>query len=247
MLNSISTGNFISNYFASTSRSSTVAGSFSVSMLSDFASIKNGSYGKLLKAYYSKNPTSSATKEEQGEKTQTSQLKSTANELAESAKELYGDSSLYEKKEIKTTDKDGKETTTVDYDKDALYKKVEQFVDDYNDMIKEGGASSSNSVLRSTLSAVQNTQSNYKMLAKVGITMNSDNTLSVDEDSFKKAEMADIETMFKGTGSYAYKVGSKASSVSNYATTSLSASSLYTNKATTYMDNAMSSWQDYYL
>ena len=71
------------------------------------------------------------SKEELKDKTDVTQLKGDANELAKAAKALYEDKELFEKKEIKTKDKDGKESTVVDYDKDAIYKKVEKFVEEH--------------------------------------------------------------------------------------------------------------------
>ena len=53
---------------------------------------------------------------------------------------------------------------------------------------------------------------NSKSLAKVGITVDSKSgKLSVDEDTFKKADSTKVDALFKGNGSYAYAVASKAS------------------------------------
>ncbi len=56
------------------------------------------------------------------------------------------------------------------------------------------------------------TDINSKSLAKVGITVDSKSgKLSVDEDTFKKADSTKVDALFKGNGSYAYAVASKAS------------------------------------
>ena len=85
--------------FGGTSNSSSLGGT---NILSDYASIKNGSYGKLLKAYYAK---------QDAEKTagtgDTSQkltlMKTSADSLKKSADALNA-SSLWEKKKIKKTE-----------------------------------------------------------------------------------------------------------------------------------------------
>ena len=62
------------------------------------------------------------------------------------------------------------------------------------------------------------TYANYKLLARVGITMNSDRTLSIDEETFKKVNektgatnVPTLKTLFQGYGSYADKIADKMS------------------------------------
>ena len=85
--------------FSGTSDSSSVG---NTNMLSDYAAIKNGSYGKLMKAYYAKQDA-----EKLSGKGDTSQkltlMKTSADSLKKSADAL-NDSSLLEKKKIKKKD-----------------------------------------------------------------------------------------------------------------------------------------------
>ena len=100
-----------------------------LNFLSDYASIKNGSYGKLLKAYYKKtgndNTSTSSTKEEsKSDKLSTSisedsaktltAIESSAGKVQESASALTskGENSVFKPKEIKTENADGTTTTT---------------------------------------------------------------------------------------------------------------------------------------
>ena len=82
--------------FGGTSDSSSVG---NTNMLSDYAAIKNGSYGKLMKAYYAKQDA-----EKLSGKGDTSQkltlMKTSADSLKKSADAL-NDASLWEKKKIK--------------------------------------------------------------------------------------------------------------------------------------------------
>ena len=123
--------------FGGTSNSSSLS---STNILSDYASIKNGSYGKLLKAYYAK---------QDAEKTagtgDTSQkltlMKTSADSLKKSADALNA-SSLWEKKKIKKKDEEtGEETEVEDYDWEAITRAVKSFIEDYNDVVKEAGES----------------------------------------------------------------------------------------------------------
>ena len=61
-------------------------------------------------------------------------------------------------------------------------------------------------------SKAQSLVSSSVSTAKVGITVDSKSgKLSVDEDTFKKADSTKVDALFKGNGSYAYAVASKAS------------------------------------
>ena len=123
--------------FSGTSDISSVG---NTNMLSDYAAIKNGSYGKLMKAYYAKQDA-----EKLSGKGDTSQkltlMKTSADSLKKSADAL-NDSSLWEKKKIKKKDeKTGEEIEVEDYDWDKITKAVKSFVEDYNDVVKEAGES----------------------------------------------------------------------------------------------------------
>ena len=139
-------------------------------MLSDYAAIKNGSYGKLMKAYYAKQDA-----EKLSGKGDTSQkltlMKTSADSLKKSADAL-NDSSLWEKKKIKKKDeKTGEEIEVEDYDWDKIPKAVKSFVEDYNDVVKEAGESNTKDVLRNASWMTGMTDKNSNMLAKIGITI----------------------------------------------------------------------------
>ena len=51
---------------------------------------------------------------------------------------------------------------------------------------------------------------NSKLLAKVGITITEDNTLSIDKDSFMKADVSTAKSLFQGNG---YRVSAQASMI----------------------------------
>ncbi len=167
--------------FGGTSDSSSVG---NTNMLSDYAAIKNGSYGKLMKAYYAKQDA-----EKLSGKGDTSQklalMKTSADSLKKSADAL-NDASLWEKKKIKKKDvKTGEETEVEDYDWDAIAKKVKSFIDDYNDVVKEAGESNTKDVLRNASWMTGMTDKTSHLLSKIGITIGKGNKLELDKDELK--------------------------------------------------------------
>ena len=170
--------------FGGTSNSSSLGGA---NILSDYASIKNGSYGKLLKAYYAK---------QDAEKTagtgDTSQkltlMKTSADSLKKSADALNA-SSLLDKKKIKKKDEEtGEETEVEDYDWEAVTKAVKSFIEDYNDVVKEAGESNTKDVLRNAAWMTGMTDKSSNMLVKIGITIGKGNKLELDEDALEESD-----------------------------------------------------------
>ena len=198
--------------FGGTSDSSSVG---NTNMLSDYAAIKNGSYGKLMKAYYAKQ--------------ELTLMKTSADSLKKSADAL-NDASLWEKKKIKKKDeKTGEETEVEDYDWDAITKKVKSFIDDYNDVVKEAGESNTKDVLRNASWMTGMTDKTSHLLSKIGITIGKGNKLELDEDELKKADISSLKTVFTGYNSFAGKTAQKATGISNAANR---ASATYTNNGT---------------
>ena len=182
--------------------------------LTDYAAIKNGSYGKLLKAYYAQQDAEKASSG--GDTVQKSTLmKSGADALKKTADALNNDE-LWAKKKIKKKDeKTGEEIEGEDYDLEAITRAVKSFVENYNDVVKQAGDSNSKDVLRNAVWMTGITESNEKLLAKVGLTVGKNNKLELDEDTLKKADISTLKTLFTGHNSFADKVSMKANSISN--------------------------------
>lgn len=207
--------------------------------IADYSAIRTGSYFKLMKAYYGGNDSASKIVET-NKKTSTSTAKDDTKTLAkieDAAEELKSASDALldkTKKSVfnKVTTTDAKGNTTTDYDKDAIYKKVSAFVDSYNNLLKKSEDSNTNEILNAVSSMVRTTDSNEKLLSKVGITVGVDNKLSIDEETFKKADMSLVKSLFNGNGSYGYQVSAKASLADYYAEREASRGNTYGNKGT---------------
>ena len=183
----------------------------------DYASIKNGSYGKLVSAYYKKVETedgkSSSSSTIKDSKEKLNSINDAAGKLADSADKLLnkGKDSLFK------TKTDGAGHSYVDYDTDEVYKAVKDFVNDYNDFLDSASEADTTKLLRAAKNMVSYAKANESTLKAIGITVGSDNKLSVDEDKFKEASKARVQSVFQSTGGFAYQVKAKASTVSNYA------------------------------
>ena len=184
--------------------------------LSDYASIKNGSYGKLLKAYYANQDAEKISSSKDSVQKSTL-MRTGADALKKSADALNNDE-LWEKKKIKKKDeKTGEETEVEDYDWEAITKVVKSFVEDYNDVIEQAGESNSKEVLRNAVWMTGITESSENVLSKIGIKVGKGNKMELDEDALKKASIGTLKIIFTGHNSFANKVSMKANSISNAA------------------------------
>ena len=198
-------------------------------MLGDYMAIRNGSYGKLLKAYYAKQDDGAkktagairrenALKKSQADSEEVKQYKdaqSDASTLKSAASSIRSNSKLFEQVEQKTTDENGEEKVVVDYDRDKISSAVKSFVKAYNSAIKSAYEQGSSIVQKKAASMVSETASNKNMLASVGITIGKDNKLEVDEEKLKTASVSTLKTLFQGSGSYASNIERKASDMAS--------------------------------
>lgn len=201
--NSIST--LFSNVGTSSNNTSSLNGLYGINV-ADYASIRNGSYGKLMKAYYDIEDSDAKKTDSKNDTDDTDQtlvnIKSSSADLKKSAQALYASKSLFEKK-------DGK------YDMEAIYDKVSAFIDDYNSTVESVGSAETSGLAKAGASLVNAVSENKDMLEKMGITINSDCSLSIDKTKFMESKISDVKSMFGGVGSFAYQVGSKASRIYN--------------------------------
>lgn len=205
------TSDSVSSLFSSLNTSST---SSTASYISDFANIKNGSYKKLLTAYYNKtgdtgSSANSSTSTATDSTKNLTAVKSATDSLKDSADALLtkGKNSVFNK--VSSTDSEG--NTTTDYDTEAIYKAVSSFVDSYNTTLDSMDKISATSLTNNVKNMVNTTAKNSKLLSEIGITVGSDYSLSIDKAAFAKADMGTVKSLFNEQGSYGYSVSAKAS------------------------------------
>ena len=206
---------------------------------SDYATIRSGSYFKLMKAYYgngiseeissiAKDKTTTSTSKDD---TKTiAAIESTSEDMKKSADALLenGTKSLFKTERV--TDEKGNVTTA--YDTDKIYKAVKAFVNDYNSLVDKASDSKTSNISGAAERLVKMTGYNEKMLEKVGITIDEDNQLKIDEKTFKAADMTTVKGLFNERGGFAYQVSAQANMINYYAENEASKSNTYSNSGT---------------
>ena len=199
----------------------------------DYATIRSGSYFKLLRSYYSEG--SNKTDSTSSNKTSTSTAKDTTAKLAatrQSAEDLKssadkllekGSKSLFH--QTTSTDADGK--TTTKYDTDKIYSAVKEVVSNYNSLIDKAGDSNVTGILSAAASMTNMSKANAGLLSSIGITRAEKNKLVLDEETFKKADMSTVKSLFHTTGSYGYQISAQASMIDYYASNEAGKSNTY--------------------
>ncbi|MCR4944405.1 MAG: flagellar filament capping protein FliD [Clostridium sp.] len=197
-----------------------------IGMLGNYSSIKNGSYGKLLKAYYAQQSSekSSKTLSEESQKAY-SLVKNNASDLKNAATALSSDS-LYKKGEYTVTDSKGNKTDS-EYDYDTIYKNLSNFVDSYNSLLGAAASEKATATNNLALRMVATSATNVFMLDDIGVTADSDGKLSIDRDKFNQASITTIKSLFQGSGSYGDVTSSRASMMYSIATNKLGSSNTY--------------------
>lgn len=212
----------ISGLFSNNQNQNTPTLSNISSLLGDYASIKNGSYAKLAKQYYSKvdngDKSNSLNLNNNFAETKENQIKSgklmvsDISSLRAAISRLSTSDKIYE--DLTTTPTSEKSNTY-----DNINKKLKSFVDSYNSIIESGGNSNNSTILRNTLGMTNMTGYNSEQLEKVGITINSDNTLMLKENGINESNINDVKSLFgeksgyiKSIDSYATNIASEAAS-----------------------------------
>ncbi|MCR5101333.1 MAG: flagellar filament capping protein FliD [Butyrivibrio sp.] len=228
-----------STLFSSLNSSSSTDYTSSLSgLLSEYNGIRNGSYSKLVKAYYQKidnesSDDTSDTEETNSTSALNNSAQETASKIASSAKELSdsadalkssGSDSVFKKKFIQTTNADGTTESGYNYDTSAITKAVKNFVSDYNSLVKSSSDSTDSTTITRT-SFLKNITNNYSDgLSQIGITVNDNGTLTLDSDKLSSSNMEAIAALFTGSNGYASQVSTYASLIENSASLSTTGS-----------------------
>ncbi len=206
--------------------SNSMTGLSSNNLLADYASIKNGSYGKLLKAYYKKVSAEDDTTKTSANKYSSKPGASTSLDSTETLAKIQSTTDALKESADALLEK-GKNSVFDSEKENAAYNAVSDFVKDYNAVLDATDKANSTSILQKTLSMVNTTKANETMLSKVGITINEDNSLSLDKETFDKADKTTLKNVFQGTGSYGYSVSASASFINFKADTEATKANTY--------------------
>lgn len=147
---------------------------------------------------------------------------SSAASLKADGRALASDS-LYEL----VKDKDGNETDQ--YDIAKIFATAKSFVNNYNSMFDAAGSSSNSGVLSNLANIREKTAQNTDILKQFGISVDDKGKMKIDEDTFKKSDMSEVQKFFKDYGS---SIATSASLVDYYMITQANAASGYTASGT---------------
>ncbi|MGN0316478.1 MAG: hypothetical protein ACI4E1_00910 [Lachnospira sp.] len=206
---------FVSSLFSNMGNKTSSGSLFSGIDLNTYSSIRNGSYRSLLKSYYSQDTGNKASSTYSAKQTTTAATKVNATATRDAAKALIEDvselnkSSLWDKKTI--TDKDGNKST--DYDRDAIYKAASAYVKDYNSLIGLTADSEDDATLRAASNFITYTNRNSSLLKSIGVSIGTDNKLSIDEEAFKAADISQVKSVFGNGGALTGRASVAASNI----------------------------------
>lgn len=192
------------------SGAASVAGS---NWLSDYNAIKNGSYGKLMKAYYgtdkntapSVSSSRSSTKnilkklEEEKKNPRVSKDVQTANSnLTSGLSSLKGSLSTLQNSATYTETEDGKNVS------DKVVSAVKSFVSDYNKVVSASKGSTLSGKTAYVANMMSNTAANSDKLSEIGVRVNSNGTLELDETRLKTADVSKVQDLFSSENIMSY-------------------------------------------
>ena len=181
---------------------------------SDFASIKNGSYRKLVKSYYAEQKSDAAVTKKNADKKNTDKAKTDFSidttgfsKMRKEADGLKAAADALGKEDLWKSDNG-------EYDMDKIISAVKDFASEYNNVISQSAKVNSKELSQSMRYMNSMTGTMSKILSKAGINVGVDGKMSVDEDALKKASVKDIKSLFTGASSYGTQIANRASEIS---------------------------------
>ena len=189
---------------------SVLGGTSSSSGLGDYALIQSGAYKKLLNAYYNKSDTED-----------TAESKMQKINLTTAGSDASGLNTEITKLLEKGVSEDNKE---------ELKEGLKGVIEKYNSLIDSASSVDDVKVLRQALWMTQDTSALAASLSDVGISVGSNNKLTLDETKFDKAAVSSLNTVLTGRNSYFSKLADRAATLSGAAGNAVSgsnSSSLY--------------------
>ena len=189
------------------------------SLMTNHATIRNGVFYKALKNYYKNQDSIDESDIEETKKTQSTYL----SELKDNLSKVKGKENNIKLaiNNAKSGEKLNKINGTSDKGyMDKLVSTISEFVDTYNNILDSTKNIDSTKVLRNVILMTSTTSYNSQSLREIGITIGSDNRLSVDEDKLKNANISTIDSLF-GHNSYGEYIANKASSLSSLCTSEI--------------------------
>lgn len=177
----------------------------STNFLSDYASIKNGSYGKLMRAYYRgvQNSGSAASssksnsgsvldkimEEKKNPKVSKDVQEANAN-LSAAIPTLKNSVSALQNEKTYTDTANGQSATN------KVVSAMKTFVSDYNDTVNAAKRSTLTSQTSHVANMMKSTAANADKLSEIGVSINANGTLQLNESKLKSTDISKVQDLF---------------------------------------------------
>lgn len=195
------------------SLSSSSGGMGNLNFLSDYASIRNGSYGKLLKTYYNKakdSGTEASSKQSSSGNVLDKILEAKKNpkvskDVQEANANLTtGLSTMKNTVAALQSDKTYTDTANGQSAKDKVVSAMKAYVSDYNDVLKAARGSTLTNKTAYVANMMSSTAANADKLAEIGVMVNGDGTLTLSEEKLKATDISKVQEMFSADDIMSY-------------------------------------------
>ena len=212
--------------------SSSSGGLGNLNLLSDYASIKNGSYGKLMKAYYGNTNSLDATlsgrkagknnvldqilEEKKHPKVSKEAQKANSN-LTSGISSLMNAVTTLQNESTYENSENGTSAA------DKVVSAVKNYISQYNNVVSAAKDSTLQSQTSHVTGMMKSSEATSKKLAEIGITINRDGTLQLNEGKLKTTDISKVQELFSKEDVMSY--GSMVRSRLGYASASSSTAS----------------------
>lgn len=184
-----------------------------LNFLSDYASIKNGSYGKLMKTYYNKVQNSGSE--------ETSTKRSSGNVLDRiideqmhpkvskdvqeaNANLVSGLSNMRSSVSALQNDKTYTDTANGQSAANKVVSAMKAYVSDYNNVVKAARGSTMTNKTAYVANMMSSTAANADKLSEIGVTINSSGLLELNEAKLKTADISKVQDLFSANDIMSY-------------------------------------------
>ena len=180
-------------------------------LVGDYNSIKSGSYGKLLKSYYGQATSSTSSSSSSSRSNSVENLiaerrnptvskeVSSANATLSSAVSSMTSSLSSLQDEATYKDTEGGSTGQT-----KAANALKSYVSSYNDAVESSKKSTMTSVSKNVAGAMKASTANADKLKEIGITINNDGTLNLDEKKLASVDADKIKSVFDGNDAMSY-------------------------------------------
>lgn len=189
------------------------SGNGNANFFSDYASIRNGSYGRLLKAYYGKGQTSGTTSagtqrntsnvleqilEERKHPKVSKEAEKANSDLTSGVAKLKNSVTALQNDKTYTNTENGQSAA------DKVASALKTYVSDYNNVVNAAKKSTMSNQTSHIAGMMKSTAANADKLKEMGITINKNGTLQFNEGMAKKADISKVQELFSPKNSMSY-------------------------------------------